>query len=255
MLNSLKLSIFHILDAIHSVLFFFFFNDTATTEIYTLSLHDALPICKQRPHASSCIAPLEGERLLKSPRRLAASPRLRRAERNRRCLFLQRWFGQPLAQILHDLLDQSSMRSRENKQILRALFGSGENDQVLREKLRLAGHDRALQVNCARKRAPTLARHENDFVWVFVRGDERAEKIRWNAPPAPANARRSPGDCFVQNIFLAENGRQPRRRANRQLHWHVTIGRPIQFFPSQPNLRFHGAQNSWGKIEERSDAD
>src|SRR5215471_21345060 len=29
--------------------FFFFFNDTATTEIYTLSLHDALPIsCVQR---------------------------------------------------------------------------------------------------------------------------------------------------------------------------------------------------------------
>src|SRR5438874_6742585 len=26
--------------------FFFFFNDTATTEIYTLSLHDALPIYK-----------------------------------------------------------------------------------------------------------------------------------------------------------------------------------------------------------------
>src|SRR5215467_16289954 len=36
--------------------FFFFFNDTATTEIYTLSLHDALPIsspswrpCRSRP--------------------------------------------------------------------------------------------------------------------------------------------------------------------------------------------------------------
>src|SRR2546422_7493495 len=26
---------------------FFFFNDTATTEIYTLSLHDALPICRE----------------------------------------------------------------------------------------------------------------------------------------------------------------------------------------------------------------
>src|SRR3712207_7762498 len=26
---------------------FFFFNDTATTEIYTLSLHDALPICPE----------------------------------------------------------------------------------------------------------------------------------------------------------------------------------------------------------------
>src|SRR5215204_7583969 len=28
--------------------FFFFFNDTATTEIYTLSLHDALPIFHRR---------------------------------------------------------------------------------------------------------------------------------------------------------------------------------------------------------------
>src|SRR2546430_10234950 len=31
-----------------ALLFFFFFNDTATTEIYTLSLHDALPICAAR---------------------------------------------------------------------------------------------------------------------------------------------------------------------------------------------------------------
>src|SRR2546422_6530779 len=32
----------------HMYLFFFFFNDTATTEIYTLSLHDALPIYVRR---------------------------------------------------------------------------------------------------------------------------------------------------------------------------------------------------------------
>src|SRR3712207_9076916 len=31
---------------------FFYFNDTATTEIYTLSLHDALPICRS-PTGSS----------------------------------------------------------------------------------------------------------------------------------------------------------------------------------------------------------
>src|SRR2546425_4965187 len=31
-----------------AVFFFFFFNDTATTEIYTLSLHDALPISVRR---------------------------------------------------------------------------------------------------------------------------------------------------------------------------------------------------------------
>src|SRR2546426_5943446 len=32
---------------------FFFFNDTATTEIYTLSLHDALPISRAARSASS----------------------------------------------------------------------------------------------------------------------------------------------------------------------------------------------------------
>src|SRR5438132_2444883 len=39
--------------------FFFFFNDTATTEIYTLSLHDALPISswfsKKRPAFTSSL--------------------------------------------------------------------------------------------------------------------------------------------------------------------------------------------------------
>src|SRR2546429_6735273 len=48
-----------------SDLCFFFFNDTATTEIYTLSLHDALPICapttgRQRPAARSTGRPRPG---------------------------------------------------------------------------------------------------------------------------------------------------------------------------------------------------
>src|SRR2546427_1876645 len=50
--------------------FFFFFNDTATTEIYTLSLHDALPICRtcrrrrrSRWSSVSCSrAPINGSR-------------------------------------------------------------------------------------------------------------------------------------------------------------------------------------------------
>src|SRR5215813_14477110 len=37
--------------------FFFFFNDTATTEIYTLSLHDALPICRCPIASRSCSVP------------------------------------------------------------------------------------------------------------------------------------------------------------------------------------------------------
>src|SRR5205823_8290665 len=38
------MSIFFFNLLLTSILFIFFFNDTATTEIYTLSLHDALPI-------------------------------------------------------------------------------------------------------------------------------------------------------------------------------------------------------------------
>src|SRR5436853_1973762 len=47
-------------------LFSFFFNDPATTEIYTLSLHDALPICR-----------------IAGPARRAAARRARAGRRNR----------------------------------------------------------------------------------------------------------------------------------------------------------------------------
>src|SRR2546427_5866466 len=46
--------------------FFFFFNDTATTEIYTLSLHDALPI-------SACCSPRCPSSTASSARRAPAS--------------------------------------------------------------------------------------------------------------------------------------------------------------------------------------
>src|SRR5256885_17149179 len=38
------------------LVFFFFFNDTATTEIYTLSLHDALPIFREVSDSVTYIA-------------------------------------------------------------------------------------------------------------------------------------------------------------------------------------------------------
>src|SRR4051794_41629414 len=53
----------------------FFFNDTATTQIYTLSLHDALPICASRRMASA--APVAG-----NPR--YADPRERRCHGDRK---------------------------------------------------------------------------------------------------------------------------------------------------------------------------
>src|SRR3712207_7542253 len=53
---------------------FFFFNDTATTEIYTLSLHDALPICA----APTVLTPHTGEfeRLTGVPTEQAEADRL-----------------------------------------------------------------------------------------------------------------------------------------------------------------------------------
>src|SRR2546430_13387475 len=52
---------------------FFFFNDTATTEIYTLSLHDALPICS----ASHRCRPRERATRRRVFRRRRGSVRLR----------------------------------------------------------------------------------------------------------------------------------------------------------------------------------
>src|SRR5688572_31185933 len=47
---------------IHYIIFFFF-NDTATTEIYTLSLHDALPICPGRGgRGAAAVDPPRGDR-------------------------------------------------------------------------------------------------------------------------------------------------------------------------------------------------
>src|SRR5256886_9323897 len=63
-----------------SVLLFFFFNDTATTEIYTLSLHDALPISftsstSRKTHkrgisgstSTLCFLPLTVSSIMESP--------------------------------------------------------------------------------------------------------------------------------------------------------------------------------------------
>ncbi len=49
-------------------IFFFFFNDTATTEIYTLSLHDALPISNKRYHTwNYALRQQFGEKIFKVP--------------------------------------------------------------------------------------------------------------------------------------------------------------------------------------------
>src|SRR3989449_10364495 len=67
--------------------FFFFFNDTATTEIYTLSLHDALPISRRQAHPR-----LHRRRgRARVPRRETAPRRGRPRGRVRRLLFAANW--------------------------------------------------------------------------------------------------------------------------------------------------------------------
>src|SRR3712207_8523992 len=70
------------LDSLQSNSYFFFFNDTATTEIYPLSLHDALPIspAPPRPCPSSLSRPRPpraGSRGRPSP---SSRPRATRSE-------------------------------------------------------------------------------------------------------------------------------------------------------------------------------
>src|SRR5260221_12265289 len=66
MLDTNKTSVYHVhVNQKNQTIFFF--NDTATTEIYTLSLHDALPICPQRRR----------DRGLQRPRAALAQPRQR----------------------------------------------------------------------------------------------------------------------------------------------------------------------------------
>src|SRR5207249_11962564 len=52
----------------HLFFFFFFFNDTATTEIYTLSLHDALPIFPPELGGFDCDPPTPRVCSLELPR-------------------------------------------------------------------------------------------------------------------------------------------------------------------------------------------
>src|SRR2546427_8955523 len=55
---------------------FFFFNDTATTEIYPLSLHDALPISSEREQ-SETVDRQNGTPAVAAPRAACTSPRRR----------------------------------------------------------------------------------------------------------------------------------------------------------------------------------
>src|SRR3712207_6888156 len=77
---------------------FFFFNDTATTEIYTLSLHDALPIWQRLPHQ------------LRDPAEIVLEHLQHRGRVERRCGVVERVQHDVVAADRDVLLDRKSTR-------------------------------------------------------------------------------------------------------------------------------------------------
>src|SRR5436309_15699953 len=81
------------------IFYFFFFNDTTTTEIYTLSLHDALPICRQHERPG---------------RRRRTDRALPRSHRGLQAPALDRRHGRAAAEVRRSEEHTSELQSREN---------------------------------------------------------------------------------------------------------------------------------------------
>ena len=108
-------------------IFFFFFNDTATTEIYTLSLHDALPILRsfsrlscftKKEHASMMVliepAPIRGKAIDLLPL-IGADRKSTRLNSSHRCIsyavFCLKKKKQQIKSYLHALANKRTKHS------------------------------------------------------------------------------------------------------------------------------------------------
>src|SRR2546422_7510604 len=111
---------------------FFFFNDTATTEIYTLSLHDALPISgESRPDLSECAGVWHRERKHCPDLRGRDSVALSRPDRSALCPPWQAPRGDvrrgppPQWDAEHDRDRRSARDGRRRRPRVRARLGLG----------------------------------------------------------------------------------------------------------------------------------
>src|SRR2546422_6556845 len=103
--------------------FFFFFNDTATTEIYTLSLHDALPISSRLARAR------RGDRAPRDRVRPRAAALHRRGDARARCghplLGRSEEHTSELQSRLH-LVCRLLLEKKKKRTLLRAELTSGQ---------------------------------------------------------------------------------------------------------------------------------
>ena len=121
--------------------------------------------------------------------------------------------------------------------------------------MRIARDVQTFEIDRLAKRAPVFARDKNKFVRLFVRGDERAKKIRGNPPAAPADARHRPRDRFAEQILFAEDRREPRRQRDRKGRGPAHVGRGVQLREREPDSCFHRAQDFRREIKKRRDAE
>jgi hypothetical protein len=144
-----------------------------------------------------------------------------------------------LPQIFCDLPDKCAARTRQHEGVPRAATRCRKNDQILGEKLRLVRGCRTFQVDRLAKAVSAFFCHENNFMRLFVRGDECAEKVCRNPPAPRANAGDRPRDCLSQDVLLAEDRGQARGERDRQRRWPPQIGGSVQLCQREPDLRFH----------------
>src|SRR5438309_6269715 len=106
--------------SVHAFFFFFFFNDTATTELYTLSLHDALPISSPRSSVSRYAS--AASRTWTIGQRCAPSPTYaERQHRIRRCCFRSEEHTSELQSQFH-LVCRLLLEKKKKKNILNTNF-------------------------------------------------------------------------------------------------------------------------------------
>src|SRR2546427_4689985 len=155
--------------------FFFFFNDTATTEIYTLSLHDALPIYGEAPQVDAA-----------APRRVGLR-RDRRRDQGRRDADIGRDPGASGAPAAAPLLRQARGRPRAGAEALREARHAPDGRAARRAPL---SRDRG-QEACRRGRRGNPRSRRRPPLAPGARQDDRAAP-RGGAPGGAR--RRDPGD-------------------------------------------------------------
>src|SRR6266542_4551813 len=188
------------------MLFFFFFNDTATTEIYTLSLHDALPICEAEETIWRGTAAM-GAELVLGRRIVAVDPRGHTATDDHGTVYrfkklLLATGGSPRRLLLasdqviyfRTLDDYRRLRALAGEQVTFTVMGGGFIGSEVAAALRLRGRDVTMLVPEAGVGARVFPADLSQFLVAYYR--QKGVTMRMGEGMAGLEARG--GKCVVR---------------------------------------------------------